>query len=170
MKYLLVALALFTAINAAPSTSGYYNAKKEYSFGFTYEYALNFNNVIQVPFNTTTIDLGTMNLCVQTFGTQAVGPYSCALNYMYDSANDKFHYLTGDCDANVAHLHTDMLIKSMAYDSSKDSVSIEFTSHGPTAATYELTKGDDPIVKCDPPTDKAPKEYCPAKRFMSIFE
>ena len=163
MKLVIVALALCVAINAAaPSTSGYYNIEKVFTFGFTYKYALNFQSTIQVPFNTGTVDLGVMNLCVQTFGSQAVGPAACYLNYMYDSSTDKLSYLTGDCDENVAKTLTDMRIKNMSYDSTKDSVTINFTSHAPTGGDFELTKGDSPVITCEAPKDKAPKEYCPS--------
>merc|ERR1711988_777879 len=101
-----------------------------------------------------------MHICVQTFGSQAVGPYNCTVNYMYDSSNDKFHYLNGPCDIAVSHEHTDMMIQDIVYDSKNDQLNIDFQSHGPTGGKYTLTHSDTPQMKCDPATNALPFEYC----------
>ena len=170
VKLILLALVLGCAFSAAPSTTGFYNAKKTFYLEFTYEFVLSFKSLVQVPFNTTTVDLGEMNLSVQTLGWHATGPYNCTLNYMYESTNDKFHYKTGECDKEIAHTYTDMAIKDMSYDSKKDSFTIDFAAKGPTSGSFEFTKSDTSIIDHNEPKDKAPQELCPPKSFLAMFD
>lgn len=65
---------IVTCKGSPPSEVGHYNAKKDIIGGFTYLYTANFVINHAVTFNDTQIDLGTMNLCVQTTGKQLVGP------------------------------------------------------------------------------------------------
>merc|ERR1712039_92249 len=154
-------------------TDGSYNISKKFDFGFTYDFSVSFESMMTIPFNSGEVDVGAMHLCVQTFGSQAVGPYNCSLNYMYDNANDKFHWKSGDCDQQVSHQHTDMMVKSVAYDKSKDEFTFNFDSHGPTGGDYVLTKSDKPVISCPAATNDLPFQYCPKsallEQFMSII-
>ena len=162
---LLISLTL-SAIHCAPTADGFYTLKQDWGMGFQYLWALKFEPSIQVPFNTSNVDLGTINFCVQTTGSQAVGPYSCKLNYMYDSANDQFHWMNGPCDIAISHQHTDMMISAMNYNKTADTVGMSFTSHAPIGGDYVLVKASAPVLTCGEATDVEPFVYCKKPAFF----
>jgi len=167
---LVLALCIAVAHTAAPSSTGFYTLNKDYGMGFNYLWSLQFVPTMKIPMNTSAIEIGYVNFCTQTTGSTAVGPFSCKLNYMYDTTNDKFHFMTGQCDADIAHKYTDMVIKGMTFDSAKDAVTISFTSHAPTAGDFVLPKADASVIaNCPAPTNVAPFEYCPKASFMEMM-
>jgi hypothetical protein len=167
---IIFALCLAFAYPAAPSTTGFYTVSKDFGMGFQYLWSVQFETSMQVPFNTTTMDIGYMTFCAQTTGSQSVGPFACRLNYAYDASNDKFHFMTGPCDAALAHQHTDEMIKGMTFDSANDALTMSFTSHGPTGGDFVLTKAASSLITgCPAVTDAAPFVYCPAKSILEMM-
>jgi hypothetical protein len=167
---LIFALCLAFAHSAAPSTTGFYTGTKDFGMGFQYLWSVQFESTMQVPFNTTTMDIGYINFCTQTTGSQTVGPFACRLNYAYDASNDKFHFMTGDCDANLSHKYTDMMIKAITFDSAKDALTMSFTAHGPTSGDFVLPKADASLITgCPAVTDAAPFVYCKAKSALEMM-
>merc|ERR1711982_144341 len=100
-----------------------------------------------LAYNDTSIVLGKMNMCVQTTGSVAKGPFNCTLNYFYDNSNCAFHYLNGDCDKNISEKETDTLLTGMQYASSNDTLYLDFSSHSQiTGGTFILAHEDERII------------------------
>jgi len=159
-----------TCAGNPPALTGYYNAKKEYKFGFTYLYSANFEQEKHLTFNDTSVTFGKMNLCVQTTGSIATGPYNCTLNYFYDHSNCAFHYNNGECDINVSHKYTDNMITDVQFDSATESLIFQFKSHSQiTGGTWNMTRSDTKLITCDPASNAEPMTICP-KTKMSFIE
>jgi len=142
---------------SSPNLMGYYNAKKEYSFGFSFLYSVNFEAEKNFTYNDTSIVLGKMNMCVQTTGSMEKGPFNCSLSYFYDNSNCAFHYLNGDCDQRVSHEQVDNMFTGMQYASENDTLFINFSSHSQiTGGTFIMSHNDTRLIKCDDVAEKVP--------------
>jgi hypothetical protein len=87
-------------------------------------------------------------------------------NYAYDASNDKFHFMTGHCEAALAHQHTDQMIKGMTFDSANDALTISFTSHGSTGGDFVLTKAASKLIDgCPMSTPPEAFVYCQPRAF-----
>ena len=53
------------------------------------------------------------------------------------------------------------MFTGMQYSGKNDTLYLDFSSHSSiTGGTYELTRGEQPDISCEPVTEKSPLEYC----------
>jgi len=118
----------------------WYYGVKHLSFGTigssTFRYALSFasdSTQIQIRQDYTELHLGTLFVCGEVEGYNAISPFNCSNSGSYDTARCGVAWRLSDCTNNVATDSTDMHIDWIAFDSNLNLLNVSFKSHTPGA-------------------------------------
>jgi len=143
-------------------SSMWYNAERDFDFfGQTerYLYSMNFVQNATIPYNDTTVILGTFYSCVTTTGPTQTDKHNCTFNYVYETATCEFNFMNGWCDVNWAVKETDNHLQYVIYNARNDSFTFGYYSHGPSGGNVEFTPSDTPMIECGPANDTVPYKY-----------